>query len=234
MESNKQEAPPQPSYRARLLLFLFCAVAVLVSLDFGYSILHTLRRLDIVEAERDQWQRPAEVISALNLRPGDHVVDVGCGSGYFALKLESSVGPSGSVIGEDIRRMPLMFLWMRRVIKGKSNVHVLLGNASDPHLPTRTLNSALILNTYHEFDDAPGMLRHLSQALAPGGRLVIVDRTPNPVDARTPNTESHEISSDRVEDELRQAHFQIISRKDQFITSDPDRENWWLIVARNP
>ncbi|MGH9689981.1 MAG: hypothetical protein ACRD4C_02545 [Candidatus Acidiferrales bacterium] len=57
------------SYRIKLLLFFLSALAVLVLMDFGYSALDTLSRLDVVEAQRDQWQRPAVVIDALDLKP---------------------------------------------------------------------------------------------------------------------------------------------------------------------
>jgi hypothetical protein len=44
----------------------------------------------------------------------------------------------------------------------------------------------------------------------------------------------HEISAQRVESELRAANFEITAREDDFIGSDPENENWWLIVARKP
>jgi predicted methyltransferase len=86
-------------------------------LGIAFSALQTFSRLDAVEANRDTWQRPSEVIAALDLKPGDGVVDLGCGSGYFTLKLSSLVGRDGRVIAEDIRRLPLAFLWFRAVAR---------------------------------------------------------------------------------------------------------------------
>ena len=151
-----------PRYRVKLLVFALCAVAALVALDVCYSTLHILSRLDVVEAERDRWQRPSDIITALNLSPGGTVVDLGSGSGYFALKLSSPVGPEGRVIAEDIRRMPLAFLWMRTVRKGKRNVHVSLGESDDPRLPAKSVNAVLISNTYHEFDNPQNILVRVS------------------------------------------------------------------------
>ena len=98
------------SYRVKLALFFLCAVTVFLIFNVGYSVLNTLSRLDVVEAERDQWQRPSDVVLALDLKSGDVVVDLGCGSGYFTLKLSPPIGSSGRVIAEDIRRLPLVFL----------------------------------------------------------------------------------------------------------------------------
>lgn len=56
----------------------------------GYQGIRTLQRLKAVEAERDRWQHPADVIQALNLKTGDVVIDFGSGAGYFALKLSDA------------------------------------------------------------------------------------------------------------------------------------------------
>jgi len=82
--------------------------------NFSYSAIGTLFRLDTIEATRDRWQRPPDVIQALQLAPGKKVVDLGCGSGYFTLKPSEPVGVKGHAIAEDIRRLPLTFLWMRK------------------------------------------------------------------------------------------------------------------------
>lgn len=213
-------------------MFVLGALAVLGAFNVGYSALETISRLNAVEAERDHWQRPADIIQALNLKSGDVVVDVGCGSGYFTLKLSPEVGNDGRVIAEDIRRLPLAFLWFRAAQRREHNVRVLLGDPADPRLPSRA-NAVLILNTYHEFTDPRPILIHLHQSLVSGGRLVVVDREPRPVD-RAATEAAHEISVDRVESELRQANFEMIRRQDRFIESDSYGESWWLIVAQKP
>ena len=217
------------NYGVKLLVVLLCALGTLFILDTARSALDTVARLDVVEGERDQWQRPSDVIGALDLKPGNVVVDLGCGSGYFTLKLSLSAGENGRVIAEDIRRLPLGFLWFRAVRKREHNVTIVHGEPSDPHLPER-VDAVLIANTYHEFTDSQAILAHVHQALVPAGRLVLVEREPRPADIG--RTGDHEILATRVESELRQAGFDIVSRQDHFIDKDPDSETWWLIVAR--
>ena len=221
------------SYRLKLLVFFLGAVAVVLVLNVGYSALLTFSRLNAVEAERDHWQRPADIVQALDLRPGNVVVDLGCGSGYFTLKISRPVGDSGRVIAEDIRRLPLMFLWVRAISRREHNVKIVVGDPTDPHLPSR-VNAVLILNTYHEFTDSRSILAHVYQSLVPGGRLVVVDREPKPAPSNASETAEHEISAERVEGELRQANFEVVNRQDRFIEHDSYGENWWLIVARKP
>ena len=224
------------TYRVKLILFLLCAITVLFLVNTAYQGLNTLSRLNVVEAERDHWQRPFDVVHALDLKPGNVVVDLGCGSGYFTLKLSASVGQSGKVLAEDIRRLPLVFLWLRTFQRRQHNVSIVLGEPDDPHLPMQGVNAVLIANTYHEFTNSQVILVHVVRSLVPGGRLVVVDRQPQPAEQGSGDIarEHHEVSPDQVERELRQAGFEIVGREDRFIRNDFFNENWWIITSRKP
>jgi len=222
------------NYRLKLFLFVLCALVIFFLLNTGYSALNTISRLDQVETERDRWQRPAEVMNALDIKPGDLVVDLGCGSGYFALRLSPPAGKRGRIFAEDIRRLPLVFLWFRTILKSERNVTVIHGDATDPHLPPGRVNEVLIANTYHELTDSQAILRHVRESLISSGRLVIVDRAPNPSETGASRLAEHEISAGQVENELRRAQFEIVTLQNNFIDKDPDNESWWLIVARKP
>jgi len=113
-----------------------------------------------------------------------------------------------------------------------SAISILHGAAADPHLPPQRVNEVLIANTYHELTDRQAVLAHVRQSLVSGGRLVVVDRAPNPADSGTNRLPEHEISIEQVESELRQAQFEIVNRQNDFIARDPNNESWWLIVAR--
>jgi ubiquinone/menaquinone biosynthesis C-methylase UbiE len=217
------------NYRLKLGLFVLSAVTILFVSDTAYQVLNTLSRLNVVEAERDLWQRPSDVIHALDLKPGNVAVDLGCGSGYFTLRLSPAVGDGGKVVAEDIRRLPLFFLWLRTF--RKRNVSIILGEPGDPHTPVQGANAVLIANTYHEFTDSRPILVHVAQSLVSGGRVVVVDREPRPVETAA---EQHEITSAQVENELIHAGLEIVSRQDGFIQKDPFGESWWLITARKP
>ena len=222
------------AYRLKVVAFFLFAVALLFLADVSYSAIATLSRLNAVEADRDRWQRPSDVLEALDAKPGDTVADLGCGSGYFTLKLSSPVGRRGHVIAEDIRWLPLVFLFARKILNHEHNISIIHGEEVDPRLPPNSVNALLISNTYPEFTDSHAILAHVSRALVPRGRLVVLDRQPNPANVGTFESGEHEVSANQVERELREAGFEIISRQDQFIESDPDHETWWLIAASRP
>ncbi|MGH9766518.1 MAG: class I SAM-dependent methyltransferase, partial [Blastocatellia bacterium] len=54
--------------------------------------------------KRDEWQRPAEVMDALGVKPGHRVADIGSGYGYFTFRLAARVGAEGKVYAVDIDR----------------------------------------------------------------------------------------------------------------------------------
>jgi SAM-dependent methyltransferase len=115
---------------SRARLALLAAVALL--LYVGYQAVRTLQVLDEVERERDTWQRPDEIIRALDLHAGDVVVDFGAGSGYFALRLAPVVGPTGRVVAIDLRRESLAFLWIRSALRREWQVDVVRDDEQEP------------------------------------------------------------------------------------------------------
>jgi ubiquinone/menaquinone biosynthesis C-methylase UbiE len=221
------ERPHRPPV-LRLALFLAGAILIFLALNTIYSFTNTVRQLDAIEAKRDQWQRPSDVIHALELRDGSSVVDLGSGAGYFALKLSPIVGERGQVLAVDLRRLSLFFLWTRALLGGKHDVHVQLSEEDDPHLPIEAVDAVLICNTYHELSNPGAILNHTFRSLRSGGRVVVVDRAP-----RTTEVEhSHGIPLAGVERQLRQEGFDIIDHDELFIAGPEDK--WWLIVARKP
>lgn len=69
----------QKGFRLRITLFLLGILLFLAALNILNQAVNTLHELTRVEAERDQWQRPADVLRALDLKHGSVVVDLGSG-----------------------------------------------------------------------------------------------------------------------------------------------------------
>jgi len=226
------ETPLPRGYRLRIVGFVAGAVAIAGLLYVGQDFVATLKRLDLVERERDDWQRPVEILRALDLHDGSVVADLGCGSGYFTLKLSPSVGPRGRVLAVDVRELPLFVVRVRTWARRIDNVRVIHGRPDAPGLAAEGVDAVLVLNTYHELDDAPAVLAHVRRALRPGGRLVVVDRRPRSAGAPVPG--EHELAPLEGEVGLRASGFEIIERDDAFIDRPGDPDLWWMIIARRP
>ena len=128
--------------------------------------------------DRDAWQKPADLLAALGVRPGMAVADVGAGTGYFVVRLASAVAPGGVVYATDVE--PDMVRWLRdRADKqGYANVVPVLGSAREPRLPPRSCDLVLIVDAWHHVEGRVDYARKLRSALKPGGRVAIVDFKP--------------------------------------------------------
>jgi len=67
------------------------------------------RAANFERAERDEWQKPNEVIRVLGARNGMVVADIGAGSGYFSRRFAKAVAPGGKVYAVDIDKEILFF-----------------------------------------------------------------------------------------------------------------------------
>lgn len=124
--------------------------------------------------DRDQWQKPDQIMDTLGIADGSVVADLGAGGGWFTLRLARRVGPNGRVYAEDIQRQMIEALGRRVQRENLSNVTPVLGTATDPRLPPG-LDAVLIVDAYHEMDDPVTLLRNVGRSLKPHGRLGVVD-----------------------------------------------------------
>jgi SAM-dependent methyltransferase len=188
----------------------------------------------IDDAEREASQRVGEVMGALGLREGSAVADVGAGDGFFTIRLARRVGPSGRVYPVELGDAAVAQLGRRAADASLPQVEPVRGAPDDPHLPRGVLDAALIVNAYHEMPQYEAMLRHLRDALKPGGRLVLVEpwSPKRRRESREDQVRDHLIAPELAEGELRAAGFEVSLRRDDFVTRE-DRGDW-LIQARRP
>jgi SAM-dependent methyltransferase len=134
--------------------------------------------LGLIQApDREQWQKPEQIMDALRIAEGSTVADVGAGGGWFTIRLARRVGPNGLVVAEDIQQ-PMIEEISRRVQRENVPwVRPLLGTATDPRLPPG-LDAILIVDVYHEMDDPVTLLKNAARSLKPNGRLGVVDFLP--------------------------------------------------------
>jgi ubiquinone/menaquinone biosynthesis C-methylase UbiE len=132
--------------------------------------------LGILESpDRDHWQQPDRIMDALLIADGSRVADLGAGGGWFTIRLARRVGPNGKVYAEDIQREMIESIRRRVADHGlQDRVQPVLGTAENPSLPDK-LDAVLIVDTYPQFSDPVTVLRHVARALAPNGRVGIVD-----------------------------------------------------------
>jgi ubiquinone/menaquinone biosynthesis C-methylase UbiE len=124
--------------------------------------------------EREREERPDLVMQALQLKAGDLVADVGCGTGYFSWRMAEAVAPRGVVYGVEIQQEMLDLLAGNMRARQVTNVVGVLGSVSDPKLP-QPVDLVLLVDVYHEFSEPAEMMAAICRSLKPGGRVVFVE-----------------------------------------------------------
>jgi len=127
------------------------------------------------DPKRDVYQKPAEVVAALALKPGEVVADIGAGSGYFAVRLAKEVGPAGRVYGVDVSPEMVVHLNRRLRDAGITNVQTILSAPDDPLLLDASVDRFFICDTWHHIDDQAKYLALMRRMLRPGGQVAMID-----------------------------------------------------------
>jgi ubiquinone/menaquinone biosynthesis C-methylase UbiE len=114
-------------------------------------------------------------LSVLKIAKGASVADIGAGSGFITERLAARVGPAGKVYANDVQPQMLQMLANRLAKKKITNVTLVQGELDDPKLPAASVDLEIMVDVYHEFSRPQAMLRHLREALKPGGRMVLLE-----------------------------------------------------------
>jgi arsenite methyltransferase len=132
-----------------------------------------VEQLEIIYRSRDVLRRRKLVYEALGAQPGDRVLDVGCGPGFYSRELLDQVGPDGSVTGID--QSPQMLAVARRRCEGFPNGAFHEGDATALPVESGAFDRALSVQVLEYVTDLPRALAELYRALRPGGRVVVWD-----------------------------------------------------------
>ena len=158
---------------------------------------------------RDAWQKPAEVIRALQLRPQDAVADIGSGTGYFAVRLARAL-PQGNVVGADVEPDMVRYLNERAGKERLANLRSILAAGDRPNLPA-PVDLVLVVDTYHHIARRELYFTKLKESLRPGGRVAIIDFTP---DSPIGPPVRHRIAPGKVAEEMALAGYRLAEQHD--------------------
>jgi SAM-dependent methyltransferase len=167
--------------------------------------------------ERLQIER---VMDILGVASGKAVADIGAGSGWFTVRAARRAGAAGVVYAVDINPEAVQYVRKRAQKEGLHNVRAILGKADNPLLPASSVDSVLLLKTYHEVAEPVALLRNLRPSLRPGARVGIIDRNGNGQD--------HGVNLEVVLGEAAQAGYRLLNQYD-FVKGD--KMDYFLVLV---
>jgi len=170
---------------------------------------------------RDAWQKPRDVIEALQLRPDEVVADIGAGSGYFARRFARHAGKVYAV-DIDVKLLEIA------AKDAPANLVTVAATPDDPKLPDGAIDTVFFCNVLHHIGveghgpdarQTPSSSKarmayyaKLEKALKADGRIVIVDFFPQALPVGP--GPAMKLSEQQIVEEMQQAGFRVARRHD--------------------
>jgi ubiquinone/menaquinone biosynthesis C-methylase UbiE len=142
----------------------------MTQLTFDESL---LSQLEALYRTRDVLRRRQLVRDALGAAPGERILDVGCGPGFYVAELAEQVGPTGSVVGID--SSPQMLAAAARRSDSRENVSFHEADATSLPIDDASFDAAVSVQVLEYVVDVDAALAELHRALRPGGRAIVWD-----------------------------------------------------------
>jgi ubiquinone/menaquinone biosynthesis C-methylase UbiE len=181
----------------------------------GREIAQTMHYLGAPWLTRESREREEDcetLLQALKLEPGDTVCDLGCGNGFYSLKLARLVGERGKVIAVDIQREMLGLLKDAAAAEKIETIETVFGTVVDPKLPEASIDLVLLVDVYHEFSHPEHMLAAIRRSLKPTGRVALAEfRAEDPL---VPIKPLHKMSKEQIMKEFPPNGFKLVEEFD--------------------
>ena len=120
------------------------------------------------------------LLQTLAPRPGETILEVGPGTGYYTLDVATSLGEDGRLEILDVQREMLDHTMERAREAGFGHVHPTQSDARGMPFEDGTFDAAYLVTVLGEIPDQVATMRELARVLRPGGRLVVGELIADP------------------------------------------------------
>jgi predicted methyltransferase len=174
----------------------------------------------------------SRLVTALGLRAGQTIGDIGAGGGQLAVALAREVGPSGQVYATELEESSRRDIREAAETAGLTNVTVLEAHPTRTNLPDRCCDALVMRRVYHHIGEPRRMNASMRESLRPGGYLAVIDFAPDSAESSDPDGRAtgdrHGVTSATVVRELEEAGFELVEVKEG---GGGDR---YMVVVRRP
>ncbi len=188
------------------------------------------------DIERDQRSKPADVLGLLDLSPGQTVMDIFGGGGYYSEIIAHIVGPEGKVLLHN--NQPYLNFVKDALAERKQRLSLPQleyydREVDDFGLASDSLDAAMIIMSYHDLYyvdpdsgwsaiDSQNFLEQICKALKPGGKFLIVDHAATDSSGNTHAQTLHRIEESFAIQDIENNGFKLVGSSDALRSSEDD------------
>jgi ubiquinone/menaquinone biosynthesis C-methylase UbiE len=122
------------------------------------------------------FRDPYKALNAAGLKPGQEVLEVGCGPGFFTIPAARMVGEKGSVHALDISPLAVEKVQQKIEREGVTNVKTILADAAQTGLPDQSFDLVFVFGLAHPIGGMEAIWLELHRLLKPAGVLSVEGR----------------------------------------------------------
>jgi predicted methyltransferase len=236
MNSRASRTPAWPMASLATCLCLSAFMHATAADRFDAAVAHEGR--SAADVKRDGLDHPAEILRLTGIKPGMHVADVLAGDGYYSELLSYVVGPNGLVLSINNAAFDGWSDGDRQArLAGNRlpNVQHETVDLNDMHLAAKTLDAVLLIKVYHDLYwvdtggkwpkiDTNGVLTQLTNALKPGGVLLIVDHSAKTGSGAADASTLHRIDEGYAIKDFESHGLKIVAKSDLLRRPDDARD----------
>jgi ubiquinone/menaquinone biosynthesis C-methylase UbiE len=181
------------------------------------------KRQELQNAEREARWQPRLLLQRLRIQPGQAVLELGCGPGFWTLPLAELVGETGTIWALDVSQEMLDTLAERRP---PAQVRLLRSELPIIDLPEASVDWIWAAFVVHEVEPLDDLMAEMRRVLRPGGRAAILEWRPQAEHSDGPPCH-HRLEAETILDQFKGAGFDCLPQ-------DWQHEDAYLILARLP
>ena len=189
------------------------------------------------DRKRDAQSKPEVILALLDLEPGDAVIDMFGGGGYFAELMAGVVGPKGAVVLQNnygFAKWVDKHLQERYIENEVPPITVLRSEVEDLMLEPASFDAALMSMCYHDLysynpeagfrhTDVPAFFAQLHSALKPGGKLLVIDHAAAHGSGNSLTDALHRVDEEFAKQDIEGNGFKLVATSDALRNPDDPR-----------
>ena len=150
--------------------------------DYSINMINQLNEYIIFNnPNRKEWEKTDEMCEFFDIKEGEKVADIGCGSGYFTWYFSQKVGDKGKVYATELNKNAIQYVDDFIEANNIKNVKTIVTRMNKSGLDNNSVDTIFMCSMYHaayitdiEFVK-DSFIDTLHKALKPGGRIIVVD-----------------------------------------------------------